>query len=211
MIITLSGLPGAGKSTIKDLLAERLNLKKYSMGDMRGEMAKSRGLTIDELNDIGLTDASTDKQVDEFQTTLGKEQDNFIIDGAMSWYFIPQSLKIFLKADPKVAAERIFKDRQNNPHRSDEPEYRSVDDTQQALAARAAHNNARYQKWYGANYLDEANYDLVIDTTHMALEDVLEKILDFVRTQQPWPLSWLQLYSGSMFFELSLWPMQSKL
>ena len=180
MIITLGGLPGAGKSTIKSLLANELGLKAYSMGDMRGEMAKSRGLTIDQLNDIGLTDASTDNEVDEFQKTLGETQDDFVIDGAMSWYFIPQSKKIYLAVNPKVAAERIFADRQNNPNRTDEPEYSSVENTQQALAARATHNDTRYQKWYSASYLNPKNYDLVIDTTSLTTDEVLKQILKFV-------------------------------
>ena len=183
MIITLSGLPGAGKSTIKNLLAERLGLKKYSMGDMRGEMAKARGMTIDQLNELGLTDASTDNDVDRFQETLGKTQDNFVIDGALSWFFIPQSKKIFLDVDPQVAAERIFADRANNPRRDDEPEYQSVEETKQALASRAAHNNARYQKWYGTGYLDKSKFDFVLDTTHLTTEEALEKILNFVRSQ----------------------------
>ncbi len=183
MIITLSGLPGAGKSTIRDLLAERLNLKKYTMGDIGAEMAKSRGMTIDELLTLGLTDPSIDKQIDELQIELGKKDDNFIIDGLMGWHFMPQSLKIYLKVDPRVAAERIFADRKDNPKRSDEPEYASVEETQKILAARAARNDTRYKQWYGVDYLNEANYDLVIDTTNMALEDVLEQILGFVRTQ----------------------------
>lgn len=181
MIITLGGLAGAGKSTIKKLLAKELGLKAYSMGDMRGEMAKLRGITIDQLNDIGLNDPTTDSKVDEFQKTLGETQDNFVIDGWMSWYFIPQSKKIFLTVDPNVAAARIFADRKGNPTRTDEPEYASVEDTKQVLAARAAHNDARYQKWYGASYLDLDNYDLVIDTTHLNTDEVLKKILEFVQ------------------------------
>lgn len=185
MIITLGGLPGAGKSTIKNLLALELGLKAYSMGDMRGEMAKARGLNIDQLNDLGLTDASTDNEVDEFQKTLGEDQDDFVIDGAMSWYFIPHSKKVFLAVDPQVAAERIFADRQDNPNRTDEPEYSSIENTKQALTARAAHNDARYQKWYGASYLDPRNYDLVIDTTTRTTDEVLKQILAFVTKPTP--------------------------
>lgn len=179
MIITLGGLPGAGKSTIKKLLADELGLKSYSMGDMRGEMAKSRGITIDELNEIGLNDASTDLEIDAFQKTLAESQDDFVIDGAMSWHFIPQSKKIYLAVDPAVAAARIFADRQHNPNRNDEPEYQSVDATQAALAARAAQNDARYHKWYGVSYLDPKNYDLVIDTSHLTSDEVLQQILAF--------------------------------
>lgn len=180
MIITLGGLAGAGKSTIKQLLAEELGLKSYSMGDMRGEMAKVRGITIDQLNDIGLNDPSTDNEVDEFQKTLGETQDDFIIDGWMGWYFIPQSKKIFLTVDPDIGAARIFADRQDNPKRNDEPEYKSVEETKKTLAARAAHNDARYQKWYGASYLNLNNYDFVIDTSHLTTEEVFQKIMKFI-------------------------------
>ena len=48
MIITLAGLPGAGKTTIKNMLAETLEWKSYSMGDMRGKYAQELGITIDE-------------------------------------------------------------------------------------------------------------------------------------------------------------------
>ncbi|MFZ2681611.1 MAG: AAA family ATPase [Patescibacteria group bacterium] len=179
MIITLGGLPGAGKSTIKNLLATKLGLKSYSMGDMRGEIAKAKSLTIDELNDLSLNDATSDKQVDEFQKHLGETEDNFIIDGAMSWHFIPHSRKIFLTVDPQIAAARIFADRHNNPNRNDEPEYANEAETQQKLAARATQNDARYQKWYGVGYLDQNNYDLVIDTTTLTTPEVMQKILDF--------------------------------
>ena len=181
MIITLGGLPGSGKSTLKNLLADHLGLKSYSMGDMRGEIAKARNLTIDQLNDIGLNADWTDKQVDEFQQRLGESQDNFIIDGALSWYFIPHSRKIYLTVDPDVAAARIFADRKTNPKRSDEPDYSSIEETQQALASRAMHNDKRYQKWYGAHYLETKNYDLVIDTSHLTTAMVFEQILNFIK------------------------------
>jgi CMP/dCMP kinase len=181
MIITLSGLPGAGKSTIKNLLAEKLGLKKYSMGDMRGEMAKARGMTIDEFNALGMTEAFTDKDADAFQTKLAETEDNFVIDSWLGWHFIPQSKKIFLDVDPAIAAERIFADRQHNPNRDDEPEYASVEETRKTLADRVAQTHARYQKWYGVDFMDRSHYDLVLDTTKLTTDEVLQKIIDFVQ------------------------------
>ncbi|MCX6741353.1 MAG: AAA family ATPase, partial [Candidatus Parcubacteria bacterium] len=46
MIITLSGKPGSGKTTVAKILAEKLGYKFYSTGDLRGQMAMKRGLTI---------------------------------------------------------------------------------------------------------------------------------------------------------------------
>jgi predicted cytidylate kinase len=177
MIITLSGVPGAGKSTIKALLAERLGYKAHSMGDMRGEMAKARGLTIDELNTLGMNEIFTDQEADEFQAELGRKEDNFVIDGWLSWHFIPQSFKVFLTVDPLIGAERIFTDRKNNPKRADEPHYQSVAETLKILESRVKQTDERYQKWYQVQFLDPANYDLVIDTSSLTDSEVLGQIL----------------------------------
>lgn len=177
MIIALSGLSGTGKTTIKNLLAERLGLKSYSMGDLRGKMALERGMTIDELNALGMNDSSTDREVDEFQTTLGKTEDNFIIDGRLSWYFIPQSFKIRLTVDPTVAATRIFNAKRNETGREDEPDFSSIEETEHILADRIAQDEVRYQKWYGFSLKNDGKYDLVVDTTHRTPAEIIDVIL----------------------------------
>jgi predicted cytidylate kinase len=182
MIIALSGLAGSGKSTVKNLLAEKLGIKKYSAGDLRGKMALERGMTIDELNTLGMQESFTDKEVDDFQANLGKTEDNFVIDGWLSWHFIPHAKKIFLTVDPTVGAQRIFAARQHETDREDEPEYASLEATQEVLAARTANNSARYQKWYGVDFNDLSHYDLVIDTSHITPAEVVQKIEEFIHS-----------------------------
>jgi predicted cytidylate kinase len=183
MIITLSGLPGAGKSTLKNDLAEHFHLKKYSVGDLRGKMAEARGLTIDEFNKLGETEAFTDKDADEYQKKLGETEDNFVIDGRLSWYFIPKSIKIFLNVEPRKAAERIFADRKINDKRSDEPNYQTVEEAETAIKDRLLSDQARYKKWYGIDFLDLSHYDLVLETTPMSAQDALQAVLDFLKSR----------------------------
>ncbi len=177
MIIALSGAPGAGKSTVKNLLAERLGLTAYSMGDLRGKMALEQGITIDELNARGMDDITSDRAVDEFQATLGATEDNFIIDGWLSWHFIPHAFKVQLTVDPTIAAERIFAARSKEHGRNDEPLYTSAVETQHILTERVAQNEARYQKWYGISLQNSKNFDLVIDTTHQNAAEVTAAII----------------------------------
>lgn len=177
MIITLSGLPGAGKSMLKHALAKELNLKPYSIGDLRGQMARARGLTIDEFNVLGMKESFTDNEVDDYQKKLGETEDDFIIDGWLAWHFIPQSIKLFLTIDPKEGATRIFNDRQSNPDRADEPLYKSIEETEAVLAERIKQTDARYKKWYGLDYLDQSHYDVVIDTTNLTAEESLATAL----------------------------------
>lgn len=175
MIITISGMPGSGKSTVAKEIAKRLGCNFYSIGDLRGKMASEKGLTIDELNEIGKTEAWTDKEVDDYQLELGKKEDDFIIDGWLSFHFIPHSIKIFLKVNPEEAAKRVFQNQ-----REDEEHKETVEDVQYMLQRRAEESKQRYLKYYGMDYQDLSSYDLVIDTTNMAIEEVLKKIFTFL-------------------------------
>jgi cytidylate kinase len=182
MIITISGDPGSGKSTVAKEVAKRLRLSHYSGGDMRGRLAQERGITIDELNRIGENDPSTDKDVDAKITELGKKEDAFVIDSRLAWHFIPASVKIYLSCDIKAAAERIFKDKASSKkHRADEPEYRDAADVERHLKARVASDKKRYGQYYDIDHTDKKHYDLVLDTTKMTLPQVVENVLSFVQ------------------------------
>jgi predicted cytidylate kinase len=173
MIITISGMPGSGKTTVGKMLARRLGYRFYSMGDLRGKMAMERGMTIDQLNEVGRKEEWTDREVDEYQEMLGKEEDNFIVDGWLSWHFIPHSFKVLLKVSPEAGAERVFADQ-----RPDERHVGSVEEMKAMLQKRFRESSARYREHYGiSDILDESNYDLVVDTMKMGAEQVAEKVL----------------------------------
>ena len=180
MIITITGLPGSGKTTIVKMLSEKLNVPWYSVGDLRGKMAKERGITIDALNEIGESEAFTDKDVDDYQTELGKRGESFVIDGRLSWHFIPNSFKLFLDVDSNVGATRIF-EASKAGERSDETAYKDVDEAKQFIENRIASDSRRYQKYYGVDFLDRTNYDLVIDTSSMTPESIVERVIECVR------------------------------
>lgn len=167
MIISLTGNPGSGKTSVARLLAERLGYKWYSMGDLRGKYAMEHGMTLEELNRLGETDPNTDKMVDDFQKKLGETEDNFIVDGRLSWYFLPQSFKIFLSCDLRESARRIFAaSKDTHANRSDEKQFTSENEVYESLHRRIASDVVRYRTHYGIELGDLSNFDLVIDTTN---------------------------------------------
>lgn len=176
MIITISGTPGSGKSTLARNLAKNLGLKHYSSGQFMRELAEERGMTVLGLSRIAEQDDSIDHAIDERTKRLAEQQDDFVIDGRLAWHFIPKSIKIFVKADLGKVAERVFKDM-----RKDEKENTSLEKTLENLRKRRESEAKRYKKLYGLDYLDEKNYDFVIDNSSISIEECLEKAMGFVK------------------------------
>ncbi len=179
MIITISGKPGSGKSTVGRLLAKKLGYRFFSAGDLRGRIAMERGLTIDQLNEIGKTEKWTDEECDKLLEKMGKTENDLVFDSRLAWHFVPNSFKIFLDVDLKEAAKRIF-----SSIRSDEARHNSVDEMLDAITKRMNSDDERYKKWYGLSYLDLTHYDLVIDTTQLTPDKTVTKIMQELKKRQ---------------------------
>jgi predicted cytidylate kinase len=184
MIITISGTPGSGKGTVGKLLAKKLHLRYYSIGGMRRQMAMERGLTLQEFNVLGEKKAFTDKQVDDWQKKLGRTKDNIIVEGRTSFFFIPHSIKLFLRADLNIAAKRIFKDTAHVRQFEASHRYESSRALAHGLRHRIASDSRRYKKYYGLDIFLRRHYDLVVDTSHMNPAQVVNKIVTFVSIKE---------------------------
>ncbi len=176
MIITISGALGSGKTTVADLLAGKLKMKRYSVGMLMRQIARKRRVSLLRLSKQAETDKSIDKELDKAQIEIGKQKDNFIIDGRLSWHFIPDSFKIFLDVSEKEAARRIFRQR-----RKDEKYNATFKKTLENIRARKRSEIKRYKKYYGLNYYNKRHYDLVVDTTGLPPEEVVEWIMGRVK------------------------------
>jgi len=175
MIITISGKPGCGKSTVTKIVANKLGCKHISGGEMRGEIAKKHNMTIDELNKLAETEDWTDREVDDYLKKLGETENNLCIDSRTAFYFIPHATKIFIDCDIDVAAERIFKDQ-----RSDEKHQDTAQGVKEMIEVRWEQCRQRWIRDYGFDIANLDNYDLVIDSSNKTAQEVVEEILEFV-------------------------------
>ncbi|SRR6056297_2787766 len=184
MIISISGAPGAGKSTISKKLAEKLGWPRYYIGGLRRQKAQERGMTLAEYNKLGETDPSTDLEVDRYQEKLGREQDDFIIEGRTSWYFIPHSLKLYFDVEEREGARRIFRELQDKNNRNEGEEPDSVDQVLKSNRERIRSDKKRYQKYFGIDADNKQNYDHIIDTTDLTPEQALEQAYQIIKKHQ---------------------------
>lgn len=182
MIISLSGAPGSGKSTIAQMLADKLEWPRYYIGGLRREAAAKRGMTLAEYNKLGETDPVTDTEVDDYQTELGRTQDNFIIEGRTSWYLIPHSLKIYLDVNDNEGGKRIFSSLQQKNNRNEDKELTSPEVVMESTQRRRESDRLRYRKYYDIDVNDPNNYDLYLDTTNLNPEEVFQAVYGWVQS-----------------------------
>jgi cytidylate kinase len=158
MIITISG---------------PLGWDRHYAGGMKRAAAKKRGMTIDEYNKLGESDPSTDKEVDDELVRIGKEEDNVVVEGRTAFHFIPHSLKVYIDVSLEEAARRISSDKSDRNEKAATTHEQMVQNVKERMASDAK----RYQQYYGIDYQDKANYDFVIDSTHISAQEVAQKIM----------------------------------
>jgi len=180
MIISFCGAEGAGKSSVAKKLAKKLGWPRYYIGGLRRQKAKQKGMSLEEYNKLGEKDPSTDLEVDKYQEKLGKTEDNFIIEGRTSWYFIPHSFKIFLDVDPKVGAQRVWKALQEKNDRN-EGNISSVEEMKKSLQKRKESDKLRYKKYFDIDVYNKSHYDLVIDTTKQTVNETFDLVYKIIK------------------------------
>ncbi|MCX6744686.1 MAG: AAA family ATPase [Candidatus Parcubacteria bacterium] len=181
-IITISGTPGSGKSTIAQKLSEKLNAERIYVGAIRRELAREKGMTLEQLNEYGLTHPETDVDIDQkiaMQARQVAKKGPVIVEGRTQFHFIPESFKIFIKVTVEEGARRIWKQVQNAKEKKlrNEGEINSIIDLAADIKKRVENDKKRYKKYYNLDHTDESHYDLVIDTTDISAEQAASLIL----------------------------------
>jgi len=170
-IISITGDLGSGKSTVSNILLERLKYEYVYTGSIQREIANRYNMTTLELNKYAETHPEIDDEIDSTFKSLSGATD-LIVDSRLAWFFIPTSFKVFLKTDVTVSASRISGDRQRGSEK-----YSSKEEAVKKIAARKASENKRYMELYGADCSDLNNFNLIIDTSFITPEEVANIIL----------------------------------
>lgn len=172
MIITISGPPGSGKSTLSKILSVKLGLELVSMGDIFRKCAQDRCMSLEEFGMMAKCNEKIDHEIDEMQKKIAMENDNIMIEGRLSGFFVDADLKVWLKAPLEVRAQRIAK-----------RECKSVTKALAETSEREECERDRYMNYYDIDIKDLSVYDIIIDSRRWSaqeLSDIVEKAAGFL-------------------------------
>jgi cytidylate kinase len=168
---------GGGKSSTADLVARKLNFRRFSSGDFMRQIALDMGISLNELNIKAQTDNSIDEKIDEEVRKSGKLE-KIVIDSRLAFHWIPESFKVYLDLPPEIAQERILNNLKVNTLRKQSEDSSTSEEIYKKIISRLESEKKRYKELYGiANYTDKNNYDLVVDTNKNNLDQVVNIIL----------------------------------
>lgn len=174
MHITITGRLGSGKSSVAKLIAAQRGFEIYSTGVIQRRIAAEMGLTTLEMNRLMNRDNQYDHLLDDtvHRVSIERADDPLLFDSRMAWHFAVKSFKVYLYVDVSVAAHRIMRD-----NRGSVEHYRSLEDAINQLNDRMQTENVRYRELYGVDNFDFSNYDLVLDTAEISVEETARIIL----------------------------------
>lgn len=190
MIITITGKPCSGKGTVAKEFCKKYNYEYVCTGDMFRDYATQFGfnniLTFQQENEkVKEIDKLVDNKIIEIGKT--KSDENIVIDSRLAWHFIPNSFKVFIDVDDQTAGNRLL-----SANRSTE-QVKTLDEAISSLKSRWETENNRYLELYNTNNLNMNNYDLIIDSSNLSPNGIVEiinkKFKLFIKTTKSYPQS----------------------
>ena len=174
VIITISGTPGSGKSTIGQLLKEKLRINYVYSGQIFRELAKKYNMSLEEFGRYCENNENIDRELDDKQLNILKEG-NVILEGRLAGWIAYKnnikSLKIMLNADVKTRIKRVIK-REDGDYKQRLEE----------ILKREESEEKRYKKYYNIDIKNTSIYDLIIDTSDKNPNEILKIILNKIES-----------------------------
>lgn len=175
ILVTVSGPPAAGTSSLCDTLSNLINAKVISGGDIFRQIADERDLKPYQLSEIAENDDSIDKEIDDRLKNIISEKvkdnnsERIIIDSRLAGWHAEgdANLSVWLKAPIETRINRLS----------------SRDETKDELKRREKSDARRYMEYYNINIDDMSVYDLVIDTDTFSERDTAKITKQALQTQ----------------------------
>lgn len=166
--IAISGDIGTGKSTLARLLSEKLGWEYVSAGNYFRDWYKAQGLDVSKV--YGIPEEEDRKMEADFKKEMAEKSDVVFESRLAGWLAqdYPGTLKVLCIVDSEEAYKRVAK-----------RDSVSVEEAEKLSKQRAKDLVDKFNKLYGvSDFVDPKYFNLVIDTTNLNPDQVLEAVLN---------------------------------
>ncbi len=168
-VVTISGLPGSGTTTVARLLEKETGITYVYSGDIFRKMAKKYNMSLEDFGRYCEKHKEVDEELDRYQLEILKKG-NVILEGRISGWIAYRntidSLKVILEAELETRVERIIKREKGDFKKR-----------KQEIIEREKSEATRYKNYYDIDVCDTSIYDLVIDSSDKTPEEIVEIII----------------------------------
>lgn len=175
--IILSGLPAAGKTTVAEIISNKLGFKVTGGGDILKEMATDRGYKVTGMDWWDTPDGVKFLREREGNPEFDKEADkrlaekialgNIVVTSYTAPWITDDGFKVWLEGSVQHRTERMAK-----------RDGTKFGDMSQVIKIRDAENKRLYKSLYNIDFgVDKTPFDLIVDTNNITAEKVADIII----------------------------------
>ncbi len=175
LLITVSGSPGSGVTTLCEGLTDALGCGYVSGGEVFRRMADDRGMSLRQLTAAASSHEELDRELDRrLQKIAHKWADAdkpFVLESRLAGWLAGEDadLRVWLDAPDEVRVERT----------ADRDEFGAE------MRVREVIDESRYASRYGVDLSDQSVYDLTVNTARWSPEGTLSLVLAAVEAYDP--------------------------
>ncbi len=170
-LITISGLPGSGTSTLSKALSAQKGWVYLNTGQVFRQMAQEAGVSLAEYGRRAEADAAIDRQLDARMVELAcGTEPGCVLEGRLMGWMVHRrqlpALKVWIHADTETRARRVSS--------------RDDQDLPQAMTAILKRENSerlRYALHHEIDLTDTSIYDLVLDSGCATPDELQAEVL----------------------------------
>ncbi len=140
-------------------------------GQLFRDMAAEMGMDLHQFGVLAREDFCYDRMIDDRMVVLARNEEDIIVEGRLAAHMLSRegipALKIYLTATEAIRAKRVSG-----------REAQSIEDALIDIVDREGCEVERYVQYYGIDLRDTSVYDVVIDTTALTPDQVVERIVE---------------------------------
>jgi len=167
LVVTIGGPHGTGKSTYAKMIAKELRLRYVSAGQLFRDLAREKGISLEELSKQAANSPEIDNLIDE-RSAAEAAKGGVVIEGQLAAWMAKDlaRVRIYLKAPDEVRITRIA-------HR----DHLDYEVARRQTMERERIQRDRYKRYYGIDIDDLSLYNIVIETGNRPIESTSSELM----------------------------------